>query len=116
MSPLTLSVILRPLSHLLILIINGCVCEENREDEYGICYVKWVEDCKVVYSEDHAYSVFNKLKETNKYRLMMVENLGVKLAEFEPKPPLRPQNHTQVSSYPFGGIAHDPRLWNDSNL
>ena len=36
--------------------------------------------------DDFARSVFKKLKEANNYRLMMVENLGVKLGEFDPKP------------------------------
>lgn len=60
--------------------------------------------------DNFAYSVFKKLKETNNYCLMMVENLGVKLEEFDPKPPLRAHNYTQVSRQPFGGISHESRL------
>jgi len=53
--------------------------------------------------DDFAHFVFKKLKETNQYRLMMVENLGTKLEEFNPKTPLRMHNYTQSSIQPFGG-------------
>jgi hypothetical protein len=66
--------------------------------------------------DDFAHSVFKKLKETNNYRLMMIENLGVKLEEFDPKPPLLTHNYTKVPRQPFGGISHEPRLWNDSTI
>jgi hypothetical protein len=66
--------------------------------------------------DDFAHAVFKKLKETNSYRLMMIENLGVKLEEFDPKPPLRTHNYTQASRQPFGGISHEPRLRNDSTI
>jgi len=35
---------------------------------------------------DSARSIFQKLKELNKYPLMMVEDLGVKLDQFDPVP------------------------------
>ncbi len=66
--------------------------------------------------DDFAYAVFKKLKNTNSYRLMMIENLGVNLEEFDPKPPLRTHNYTQVSKQPFGGISHEPHFWNDSTI
>ncbi len=74
------------------------------------------EEKRKKWRDDFAHSVFKKLKETNNYRLMMVENLGVKLEEFDPKPPLLTHNYTQVSRPPFGGISHEPRLWNDSTI
>jgi hypothetical protein len=60
--------------------------------------------------DDFASSVFKQLKETNNYRLMMIENLGVKLEEFDPKPPLRTHNVTQVSRQGFGGVSHEVSL------
>jgi hypothetical protein len=41
--------------------------------------------------DDFARSVFKKLKETNNYRLMMIENLGVKLEETDSKPTISNQ-------------------------
>ena len=68
--------------------------------------------------DDFARSVFKKLKETNSYHLMMIENLGVKLEEFDPKlkSTLLTHNYTQVPRQPFGGISHEPRLWNDPTM
>ena len=66
--------------------------------------------------DDVAHSVFRKLKETNSYHLMMIENLGVKLDEFAPKTPLPTHNYTQVSRQPLGGISHETHLWSDSTI
>ena len=54
--------------------------------------------------DDFARSVFEKLREANGYRLIIVENLGVKLGEFDPKPTLLTHHSTQVSRQPFGGV------------
>jgi hypothetical protein len=35
--------------------------------------------------DDFAHHAFEKLKKMNRYRLMMIENLGVKLATYSPK-------------------------------
>jgi hypothetical protein len=59
------------------------------------------EEERNIWRDDFASSVFKKLKETNNYRLMMVENLGMKLEEFDSKPTLFTRNYTQISRQPF---------------
>jgi hypothetical protein len=41
-------------------------------------------DAKAKHLEDTAYRVFNLLKQTKKYPLMLVDNLQIKLDEFHP--------------------------------